>query len=291
MKDLVIIICIVFLTIPSVLAQKKEAKKTPVTNRKEQPTSRKINVEYTTASGLKYKIIQEGNGAKAASGNTVRVHYTGTLTNGTKFDSSRDRNDPIKFKLGVGQVIKGWDEGIALLRVGDRAIFTIPPQLGYGDVSMGDRIPAGSTLIFDVELVEVIEPVKPWVLEKHDTMVTSSGLKYIVVSKTPNAEAPQAQAGKNVKVHYTGFLLNGDPNKPTSYNVFDSSVERGIPINFELGTGKVIKGWDEGIALMKEGDRLRLVIPPDLGYGAHGFSGVIPPNATLIFDVELISAQ
>lgn len=108
-----------------------------------------------TASGLRYKMIQKGSGAKAAKGKTVSVHYEGSLPNGQVFDSSFKRNQPIDFQLGVGQVISGWDEGIALLQVGDKARFVIPSHLGYGSRGAGGVIPPDATLIFDVELMDV----------------------------------------------------------------------------------------------------------------------------------------
>ncbi len=108
-----------------------------------------------TESGLRYKIIQKGDGDKAEKGKTVSVHYKGSLPDGTVFDSSFKRNQPIDFPLGMGQVIPGWDEGIALLQVGDKARFVIPPYLGYGQAGAGGVIPPNATLIFDVELVEV----------------------------------------------------------------------------------------------------------------------------------------
>ena len=108
-----------------------------------------------TSSGLAYKIIKKGTGAKAEAGKTVSVHYTGKLSNGTKFDSSYDRNQPIEFELGKGRVIKGWDEGISLLNVGSKATFIIPPDLAYGARGAGGVIPPNATLIFDVELVEI----------------------------------------------------------------------------------------------------------------------------------------
>ena len=108
-----------------------------------------------TSSGLAYKIIKKGTGAKAEAGKTVSVHYTGKLSNGTKFDSSYERNQPIEFELGRGRVIKGWDEGISLLNVGSKATFIIPPDLAYGARGAGGVIPPNATLIFDVELVEI----------------------------------------------------------------------------------------------------------------------------------------
>lgn len=108
-----------------------------------------------TESGLRYKIIQKGNGKKAESGKTVSVHYQGSLENGKTFDSSYARKKPIEFPLGKGHVIEGWDEGIALLQVGDKARFVIPAYLGYGDRGAGGLIPPNATLVFDVELMDV----------------------------------------------------------------------------------------------------------------------------------------
>jgi FKBP-type peptidyl-prolyl cis-trans isomerase len=108
-----------------------------------------------TSSGLEYSETQAGTGAQAQAGKTVSVHYAGKLTDGTVFDSSYARNEPIQFVLGAGRVIKGWDEGIALMKVGGKATLTIPPELGYGARGAGGVIPPNATLIFDVELVSV----------------------------------------------------------------------------------------------------------------------------------------
>ena len=108
----------------------------------------------TTPSGLTYLITKQGTGRQPKTGDTVVIHYTGMLTNGVKFDSSRD-GKPFSFKLGVGQVIKGWDEGVAKLRVGDHAILVIPSKLGYGAKGAGDVIPPDANLIFVVEVVDV----------------------------------------------------------------------------------------------------------------------------------------
>ena len=108
-----------------------------------------------TASGLQYRDDTEGAGTEATRGKRVSVHYTGRLDDGTKFDSSRDRNEPFAFTLGVGQVIAGWDEGVSGMRVGGKRTLVIPAALGYGSRGAGGVIPPGATLLFDVELLDV----------------------------------------------------------------------------------------------------------------------------------------
>lgn len=264
-------------------AQNNKGKSDDGKKKSDQTTKRNIKLkqEYSTPSGLKYKFLELGTGKQVSAGDMVTVHYTGTLPDGTKFDSSKDRNQPFSFKVGTGQVIAGWDEGFQLLKVGDKAILTIPADIGYGQRSMG-KIPANSTLIFEVEVIDVKSPVVavPFNIEGKEVLSTTSGLKYVYIEK---GSGPQAEAGKTVDVHYTGYLMDG--------RKFDSSVERGEPISFPLGQGMVIKGWEEGIALMKVGDKMRLIIPSELAYGQSGAGGVIPPNATLLFDVELVGVK
>lgn len=234
-----------------------------------------------TDSGLEYQIIMPGYGKQPKAGDLVTVHYIGTLQDGSIFDSSRKRGEPISFTLGKGQVIKGWDEGIALLREGTQARFIIPPALAYGDKQVAN-IPPNSWLVFDVELISVKEKVNPVPFDVTgiEKQTTASGLSYYLIK---NGTGPKAETGNNVSVHYSGYLEDG--------TMFDSSVERGQPFNFELGKGRVIKGWDEGIALLNVGSKARFIIPPGLAYGDGGFPPMIPANSTLIFDVELLEVK
>ncbi len=121
-------------------------------NKKEESMAAK---EVTTASGLKYVELAVGEGAEAKSGDRVQVHYTGWLLDGTKFDSSVDRKQPFPFPLGAGRVIRGWDEGVAGMKVGGKRKLVIPPDLAYGARGAGGVIPPDATLVFEVELVKI----------------------------------------------------------------------------------------------------------------------------------------
>jgi peptidylprolyl isomerase len=217
-----------------------------------------------------------GEGAEAKAGQTVIVHYTGWLfdenapdNKGTKFDSSLDRNDPFDFPLGAGRVIQGWDEGVAGMKEGGTRTLLIPPEMGYGAQGAGDDIPPNATLVFDVKLLKVIR-----------TEIVDNAV----------GEGAEAQAGQTVTVHYTGWLFDkkSPENKGTK---FDSSRDRNEPFEFPLGMSRVISGWDTGVAGMKVGGSRTLTIPPEMGYGRRGAGGVIPANATLVFDVELLGLR
>ncbi len=219
---------------------------------------------------------QLGEGAEAQAGQTVIVHYTGWLydasapdNKGTKFDSSLDRNDPFGFPLGGGRVIKGWDIGVAGMKEGGQRTLVIPPEMGYGSRGAGGVIPPDATLVFEVKLLKVVRT------EMVDTKI---------------GEGAEAHAGQEVSVHYTGWLF--DKNAPENKGIkFDSSRDRDEPFDFPLGQGHVIQGWDEGVQGMKVGGQRTLVIPPEMGYGRQGAGGVIPPNATLVFEVELLQVN
>lgn len=128
---------------------------TPAASETPAAAEKPVGPPVKTKSGLEYQIFKKGNGAVAKSGQTVSVHYTGRLKDGTKFDSSVDRNEPFEFPLGKGAVIKGWDEGVAGMKIGEKRKLTIPADLGYGAAGAGGVIPPNAVLVFDVELLGV----------------------------------------------------------------------------------------------------------------------------------------
>ncbi len=226
--------------------------------------------------------------------NAVLVHYTGWLYDpskpdgkGAEFDSSRGRPTAFGFMVGVGRVIKGWDQGVVGMRVKGKRTLIIPAALAYGDKER-PKIPANSNLIFDIEMIDIVgaaPAAAPTALKATDPLpLTIIQIGYIDTVVGTGAEA---KAGTTVTVHYTGWLYDASL-KEGKGTKFDSSVDAGKPFSFPLGAGRVIQGWDKGVAGMKVGGKRTLIIPAQFGYGARGAGGVIPPNANLIFDVELL---
>ena len=232
------------------------------------------------AGGLEYTTLREGSGEAVRPGQLVQVHYTGWLTDSTRFDSSRDRGEPLEFALGAGQVIKGWDQGIAGMKVGELRRMVIPAELAYGDKAVGP-IPASSTLVFEVELMGAQKGLEPdsFPAQPLAWKTLSPGLE---IFDEKQGSGINARAGQLVKLHYTGWLAKG--------RKFDSSKDMGKPIEAVLGTGKFIKGWESGLIGLQAGGVRWLRIAPTLAYGSST-TARIPPNSTLVFRVEGVSVE
>ena len=231
----------------------------------------------TTDSGLQYYDIAVGEGDMPVEGQEVVVNYIAWLQDGEQFiaSSENEGGEPLTFAIGSDTVFPGWDEGVSTMQKGGKRLLVIPPDLALG-AEGGGSIPPNSTLLMEIELIDILPIVLPTAVDEADFTTTDSGLMYYDIVEGDGEEATE---GSSVTVNYTGWLTN---------NVkFDSSLDSGQPFTFTLGTGGVIAGWDEGVVGMKVGGKRQLVIPAELGYGETG-GGIIPPNATLIFEVELL---
>jgi len=220
-------------------------------------------IDTKPAPKVDFTDVVVGTGAEATSGMNLTVNYTGTLTNGTVIDSSAGKS-PAEFVLNAGQVMPGWEQGLPGMKVGGTRVLTIPAELAYGSQGTA-QIPPDSTLIYQFELLDV-QPAPQVKIE--DVQVGTGAV---------------AVPGTTITVNYTGTLTDG--------TVFDSSYTRNEPFTLQLGAGQVIPGWEQGLEGMKVGGKRKLTIPPSLGYGAQGSGNVIPPNATLIFEVELLDVK
>lgn len=231
-----------------------------------------------------------GTGAVAANNDLLAINYTGWLYDaskadfkGAKIDSSIDRGTPLTFTLGTGQQLPGWDQGLVGMRAGGKRTLILPASLAFGATArdaiaqVGTNvyapIPANSPLIYEVQLISVTKAISLPVVT-----VTS-------VDTLPGTGA-QAVTGKTVSVAYTGWLYDSQTNTKIG-TAFDSSTS----FAFTLGAGTVIKGWDQGVPGMLVGGKRTLTIPPELAYGVLGKGTTIPSNATLIFDIELLSVK
>jgi peptidylprolyl isomerase len=252
----------------------------------------------TLESGLQYLDDSLGTGREAKAGDLVSIHFKGWMvpkdTAGELFSDwsideskkmlslgdSKMRNQPVKFVLNTGSFIKGTDEGIVGMKAGGVRTMIIPSKLAYGEAGVG-FVPPNTDLKVVVELLEVKDKgvAKMWEVDSTLFKTTASGVKYAVIS---NGDGPAIEAGKVITVHYSGYLQDG--------TLFDSSVERDEPIQFVVGQGQVIPGWDEGLQLLKKGDKARFIIPPQLGYGEMQLEK-IPANSTLIFDTEIMDIK
>ncbi len=245
----------------------------------------------STESGIYYSIDKEGEGGHPKATDVVNTHYKGYRLDGKVFDSSYDRGEPIEFSLNG--VIKGWQEAIPMLKKGGKGTFIIPSGIAYGERGAGPDIPANTVLIFDVELLDFFAPedkakrqkekdeqlIKEYLAANNvSAQRTESGIHYVIKEQ---GDGVNPSVEDNVKVHYRGALLDGTQ--------FDSSYDRGEPATFPLS--RVVPGWQESIPLLKKGGKGTFYIPSGLAYGERGAGGVIPPNAVLVFDVELLDVM
>jgi FKBP-type peptidyl-prolyl cis-trans isomerase len=258
--------------------------------------SKAITTAQKQPSGLYFVPTTTNATAKLATvGTNVSIRYTATLLDGTVFDATSLRNNtPVSFVLGKSNVLYGLQEGVSLMHLGDKATLLIPSGLAYGASGTtgqnGTVVPPNTVVRFDVEVVDFnFAATDDAIITQYLTSAAittaqkqASGLYYVPV--TANPTGIQATAGKTISVLYTGRLMDG--------TVFDaSSSNNNKPFDFILGSGSVIKGWDEGIALMRKGEKAILLIPSALAYGPSSPSTTIPANSVLRFEVEVVDVK
>jgi len=244
-----------------------------------------------TESGLYFENIKPGVGPLAKDGDLVTVNFAIKLLDGTEIFSTQSSGEPVVFELGKPFDTEGMNQAIRLMKAGGSAHLILPSNLAFGERGRANIIPPFTPLICDVELLKIqnkaqynqdkageeLSKIKQYVSGNNITVKpTASGLYYI---EQVQGTGPNAKAGDKVKVWYTGRLFDG--------TIFDSSSKRDKAYEFILGKGNVIKGWDEGIAMMKVGGKATLIIPSKLAYGEGGSGQKIPPFTPLIFEVEL----
>ncbi len=274
-------------------AQTKKAKVVPVTPFVKSPT------------GLLYKFHTNKEGVNAKSGDVIKMHFALSTEKDSLLRSTFKEGNPTEMPLKAGSFKGSLEEGLMMMSPGDSASFQVSADSLFTKMFNSPLPPflrKGSNVTFIIKLISAVNEeefkkeqlkIAAEMVGKEDKTIqdfmlknnlkgtkTASGLYYV---QTQVGTGAKAESGKTVSVHYTGKLLDGTK--------FDSSVDRGQPFEFGLGQGQVIRGWDEGIALMSIGEKGTLLIPSGLGYGARGAGGSIPPNAILLFEVELLGIK
>jgi len=262
--------------------------------------SKNLITAKRTTSGLYYTVETMGTGAPATTSDVASVFYTGMDLKGIPFDSNIDTQfhhggQAFDYRPGSGRAIKGWEEAIPMFPKGTKATIYLPSGLAYGPPGHPPVIAQNAILVFKIEIRDVKEApelhqastddklIKEYLAKNHiEALRTSSGMYYKI---TKPGTGPKPPTGAKVSVNYTGMRLDGvhfDSNTEAQFNHVQ-------PFEFNLGQGGVIKGWDEGIALLNKGAKATLYIPSAMAYGASSPSKLIPENSVLVFDVELVN--
>lgn len=239
--------------------------------------SQKEKLKFTTTpEGLKYALsVKMKKGKPVAKGEMVRVVYRSFVNDTVEIAKSDNREAPYEFVAGNGDVLKGLDLAVQLLKVGEKATVIIPPALAYGAKKFG-KVPENATIRMELEVLGTYPAF--YSVDYNQLKRTSSGLEYVFVKQNTAGEA--LKKGNYVAIRYTGYYFTKDGKK----KIFDSSMKNGSASLLQYGVNKFIKGLDEGLSLMKTGDSATFIIPPSLGYGAKD-NQLVPGNSTLGFDV------
>lgn len=251
-----------------------------------------------SATALETQDLVVGTGDEVKTGDCLTTNYVGVLaSNGQQFDSSWDKKTPFQVELGTGSVIPGWDQGIPGMKVGGRRRITIPAALGYGARGSPPKIPPNSNLVFVVDAIRVglpctvgytalPSPLPDAIAQKPDVVVDpeDAAATEVRTADIVVGTGPEVRAGDCLVTNYVRTLAS-DPSKT------ESSWDKGQGLRFEVGSGQVIKGWDQAIAGMRVGGRREIVVPAALAYGSKGAAPDIPPDANLVFVVDAVAIK
>ncbi len=237
----------------------------------------KLDGAKTTDTGLQYLEEATGQGALPKKGELVTMNFIASLVDGTELQNTYTQGKTVTTIWGIGRLLPGWEEGVGLMKVGTKAKMVLPPSLAFGEAGNGS-IPPNTQLVLEVELMKSEPAPVPTEIAADKLTKTSTGLQFFDLTVGTGQEAV-----KNTTVS-TGYTLWVKTD--TGYSYVNSSVYSSV-INFVIGhLDSVFPGWDEGVTGMKVGGKRLLVIPPELGMGAQA-SGIIPPNSTLVMEIEL----
>ncbi|MDX1413230.1 MAG: FKBP-type peptidyl-prolyl cis-trans isomerase [Candidatus Promineifilaceae bacterium] len=249
----------------------------------EAPEAEAVELEgaMTTESGLQFLEKVAGDGPTPQEGDLVTMHFSGTLTDGTLFGDTYSSGTPITIVYGRGQLLPGWEEGVGMMRAGGEAQMLLPAELAFGEAGFGS-IPPNAPVIIDVELLSIEAPPEPVAVDEGDLETTDSGLQYYDIEE---GDGDVPEEGGTVATDYTIWVKEEDGNK------FIVTSKDSGPINFTVGSiDTVFPGWDEGVRTMKVGGKRLLIVPPEIALGAQG-GGEIPPDATLVLEIDLVEAN
>jgi len=269
------------------VVQAEDEKAPAPPEKKEAAPEKKVPVEQKTDSGIRYWVLKPGKGAHPRPGDEVSVHYVGRFTDGREFDSSQRLATGFTFKLGTGGVIAGWDEGVALMRVGARYKFHIPAKLAYGAAGSPPVIPPNADLIFEIELLAIKEGIPLPVFRKGNAekqVKTDSGLVYEVLKEGSGKLPRKDQA---VRMRFAIWSMDGKFVLSTELQDWyvggmrDEPKLRGIPLKF----------LPEAARVMKPGTRLRLEVPAKICFGQQRISANLEAGAVSVWELEMITVQ
>jgi len=236
--------------------------------------------KWTTDSGLQITETVEGEGELPEKGDILKLRYTGWYLDGEKFDSTDKLPEPARVLFGRGDLLPGLEEGVATMRKGGKRILVLPPELAFGKEGRPGVVPPDQWVKFEVELVEIEPgppPIVPWNDAGMEIVTSNSGLQIIDFTV---GEGDYPKVGDTVVVSYSGFLADG--------TLFDTTYPNRAPVEFLLDAERLIPGWLEALLTMRVGGQRKIIVPPFLAYGAKGYGRAVPPNATLIYDIELL---